>query len=105
MTRTIKETPQAKKERWELADYIAQRNLAAAERFVQALEQSYAFLADFPVSGSIVDENHPKHADVRAWQVKGFPRHLILFRFREEAIEILHICDAARNLDAFLAQL
>lgn len=105
MTRKVKETPQAKKERWQLAEYIAQHNLAAAERFVTAVEESYAFLADFPVSGSIVDEYHPKHADVRAWQVKGFPRHLILFRLRNEAIEILHVCDAARDLGAFLEQL
>jgi toxin ParE1/3/4 len=84
----------------EIADHIAQDNLEAAERFMQAVEESYGFLADFPESGEPWETPNPKYSKTRFWQVRGFPNHLIFFRPIRDGIEVLQVIHAARDLQA-----
>lgn len=44
----VSKRTRAKKEIWEIAEYIARDDWQAAERFLDALKKSFDFLLDFP---------------------------------------------------------
>ena len=100
----VRKRTRAKKEIWEIAEYIARDSWEAAERFLGALEESFRFLLDFPHSGDLLDRHDPRCADVRIWQVKGFPNHLVVFRPRSDGIEVIHVCHAAQDLNAIMTE-
>lgn len=100
----VSKRTRAKKEIWEIAEYIARDDWQAAERFLDALKKSFDFLLDFPQSGELLDRLDPRFAEIRIWQVQGFPNHLIIFRPRSDGIEVIHVCHASQDLDALLAE-
>lgn len=66
-----------------IAKWIAQDNLDAAHRFLEAVEETMDGLRSMPGKGS------PKHlrgalSKVRTWAVRGFPNHLIVYEIRSK---------------------
>ena len=105
MSHRIVKRPQATLGIWETADYIAQDDLAQAEAFVEAVDQTLTFLADFPESGDKVPTRKQHLQGLRLWQVKGFPNHLILYRLVQGDVEVLAVFHGARHLPAVLREL
>jgi toxin ParE1/3/4 len=99
MSRVI-QRPEAKLGIIEIADHIAQNNLETAQRFIQAVEESYTFLATFPESGELWNTSNPKYLKTRFWPVRGFPNHLIFFRPLRDCIEVLAVIHAARDIQS-----
>jgi plasmid stabilization system protein ParE len=105
MSLQIVEWPQARKDFWNLVSRLALQSVSVAERFMDAVEESQKFLADFPISGSLIESDAVVLTGIRVSQVKGFRNFLIVFRTREDRIEILHYTHASRDLNALLQDL
>src|ERR1700676_3972477 len=99
MSRVI-QRPEAKLGTIEIADHIARDNLDAAQRFIQGVEESYTFLAEFPDSGESWETSNPKYSKTRIWPVHGFPNYLIFFRPCRDGVEILSVIHAARDFQS-----
>jgi toxin ParE1/3/4 len=97
MTHRIVRFAQARIDIAEIVDYLVAENVAAAERFLESLEKSFGFLATFPQSGDLVEDEALRADGVRLWQVKGFRNYLILFRVRDEDVQILRVTQASRD--------
>lgn len=72
----------------------------AAERFLQAAEESCDALADMPEIGHRWDSEDERLQDVRVWHVKGFESWLIFYRVTEEQVDILRVIHGARDTAA-----
>lgn len=94
--------PHVREELWEIWQYIARDNLAAADRVWTAAEETFQLLAENPGLG------HPRHFQAKAFRtlrvrpVLGFDSYLVLYREVIGGVEILHVSHAARNLNALL---
>ena len=87
-----------------MAEFIGETSPAAAERFLDAIEATFAQLEVMPGMGHRYESTEPRLADVRVWAVKGFPNHLIFYRPALNGIEVLHVLHGARDLDAVLGE-
>src|SRR5215471_3124615 len=85
-----------------LSYYIAQDDLAAADRFLDACDETFQQLERMPLLGRIGKFRNQALKDIRVWSVRGFKRHLIFYRSTEDAIEIIRVLHASRDLDRIL---
>jgi len=84
--------PRARQDRVDIWLYIAADSLAAADRLADRLDEVVEVLAEFPESGSL----RPKLGTaIRVFPVENF---LILYRATPDAIEIVRILHAARDI-------
>ena len=67
----VNKTPQAELDLINCAMNIAEDNLDAAERFLDAAEQSFELLASMPSMGQACEFRTPQAQDLRRWQVRG----------------------------------
>jgi toxin ParE1/3/4 len=98
MTRIIKR-PAAKRDLIEQADFIAQDNLDAALRFLDAEEQTFAQLARLPRIGKSRKVKSQSFANVRQFPITDFEKHLVFYRPIRGGIEVLRILHGARDLN------
>jgi len=82
MPSQIQKTPQAAADLIDIASYIAEDNLDAAERFLDAAEEAFALLASMPSMGRAVNFQSPAAQGIRVWRVRGFERYLIFLSCR-----------------------
>src|SRR5687768_15991494 len=75
-----------------------------AERFAARVDPTLTYLRDFPGVGSPKEYQRPSHADIRTWPIICFPHHLVCYRVRPRAIEVVGIIHGARHLEALLAE-
>ena len=99
MPSQIQKTPQAAADLIDIASYIAEDNLDAAERFLDAAEEAFALLASMPSMGRAVNFQSPAAQGIRVWRVRGFERYLIFYRAVEHGIEIVRVLHAARDIE------
>ena len=84
--------------------YIGERNMEAAERFLQALDSDLKKLAEMPGMGPIRDFGDVGLAEVRSWPVSGFRDYLIFYRPTAEHLEALRVLHGARDLERAMGQ-
>lgn len=96
--------PEVLEELINLAFYIAQDDLEAADRFLNACDETFQQLAQMPFIGSAREFQSLELKDVRMWRVKGFEKHLIFYRPMEDGVEILHVVHAARDLESLFSE-
>ncbi len=94
----IHRRPQAVEAIIDQAAYIGQDSPAAAERFLDAVEVTFADLEKTPRLGRSYESEHPRLTDLRVWRVKGFPKYLIFYRPVPDGIEIIHLLHGARDI-------
>ncbi|MGY8769883.1 MAG: type II toxin-antitoxin system RelE/ParE family toxin [Pirellulales bacterium] len=94
--------PKAIEDIEEIADYIATDSLRAAIRFLENTESTLQALAEFPSSGGLFHSDHPRLANVRFRRIKGFPKHVVFYIEKKDAIEVIRVLHGARNLDGEL---
>jgi toxin ParE1/3/4 len=66
------------------AYYIAEDNLDASDRFLQAVEDAFRRLADFPGMGVRREYRSSTLQDLKMWPVPGFENYLIFYKATEE---------------------
>ena len=99
----IARRPEAKHDLVERADYIAQRNPGAAERFLAAAERDIQQLARMPEMGPKIRFNHPELQDLRFWPIRGFHNFLIFYRPTQDGIELIRVLHGAQDLESVFA--
>lgn len=96
---------EAERDLLEIADYYDQEgDLDLAERFLDAAEEAFRFLADFPEAGSPKDFTSPRLQGLRSWRVKGFEKLLIFYRPSPNAIYIVRVIHGARDIPTLLEE-
>jgi toxin ParE1/3/4 len=88
----------------DMAERIEADSPNAADRFFDAIDETLGFLAQFPEAASIIETADERVAGLRLWPVKRFPRHLILYRYREDRV-VLRLVHGSQDLEAILANL
>lgn len=88
----IQRTPRADQDLEELWFFIAQDDPAAADRWIDTLEEKIRLLADNPLMG-------PARPDI-ARELRYHPvgNHLLLYRVIQGSIEIVRVVHGARDL-------
>ena len=90
-------SPQAWDDMRAIVAYIATDNPDAAERFVPALEETYAQLEALPSMGSIRHFGRKDLQGVRIIPVTGFEHYLLFYTVRRTRVKVLRILHAARD--------
>lgn len=90
--------PQAAEDIAEIWDYIADDSLAAADRFVDQLDEQFGLLATQPQIGRARGELAP---DVRSFP---FGRYVIFYLPLADGIEVVRILHSARDIDAVFGE-
>ncbi|MDQ2101488.1 type II toxin-antitoxin system RelE/ParE family toxin [Azospirillum sp. C340-1] len=89
-------SPRARKDILDHFTYIGLQDEAAAERFLTAIDHSFARIAEHPDIGSTRLWRNPALHGIRAWPVAGFDRHIIYYRRQgPETLRVLRILHGA----------
>jgi plasmid stabilization system protein ParE len=89
-------TPQALNDVFAIWSYIAQDNVAAADRVERAVYDSCEFLADSPLAGTTRPDLTT--LPVRFWLVSAFPNYFIVYDPEAKPLEIVRILHGARDI-------
>lgn len=91
----------------EQADYYRSAcDQELADRWDASVDDAIRSLLRFPERGAPCRFDSPELAGLRWIPVKGFPKHLVFYRFlsEQDAILVVHIVHGARNLQALLRE-
>jgi len=78
--------------------FIARDNPAAAERVLDAVEQTLDQLAEQPDCGLSYPTRNLKLQSLRMFPVIGFHDYLVFYRVETERVRILYVTHGARHL-------
>jgi toxin ParE1/3/4 len=92
----------AKRDEAEIADYLAQRDLALALRFTDSLDATIQKLCDDASPGMPCTFQDPRLAGLRWAKVTGFPNHLVFFRIEADCLIVMRVLHGARDLEGLL---
>ena len=102
---TVSKHPQAKRDLVEAADYYTEKvGLALANRFLDAAEWTFSFLASIPEIGAVLETTNPQLVGIRHWQVKRFKKYVVFYRPIENGVVIVRLLHGARNLEKLLGE-
>jgi len=93
-------TPQAAADLFDIWRFIAQDNLAAADRVEDAVFRACDFLADSPFAGRVRKELTPH--PVRFWVVQPYSNYLIVYEQEKNPLQIIRILHGARDISKVL---
>lgn len=104
MTKAVIQRPKADEDIDAIVSYLARESPAAARAFLDAIERSYDTLAEQPGIGSTRHAQYVPELPLplRFHPITRFPRILIYYLDRPEAVEVLRVWDAARGLEALV---
>lgn len=94
--------PQALTDLVEIAEYIAQDDVEAADRFFDAFEETIARLRHSPRIGS--PRRYRNDVGVRMWFVRGFKKCLIFYTENADEVVILRIIHSSRDYTRFIGE-
>jgi len=88
----------------EIVAYLDERSPAAADRFLNVVEEELSRLVAWPgpFARQRLRPGHPSQGNVRRWNLRGFPNHLLLFDLQDDAVVVLRCVHASRITDGFL---
>ena len=78
---------------------IAESNLDAALRFLDAVETTVDLLCEFPEAGGNVPTTRPEANDLRAKLVNGFGNYVVLYFVTPETIDIARVIWGGQEID------
>ena len=102
MTKRITIRPRASQDLDDHFAYIAENNFEAALQFFDSARQTIAQIARMPGIGSFYPIENPRLQGLQKWAVKDFRKHLIFYYERDDAIEVVRILYARRDIDSIL---
>jgi toxin ParE1/3/4 len=91
--------PRADLDVMECFTYLAQRNAAAAKRFLDAIEQLLPTIASRPNDGHRYLHAKRETEDWRYVRVPGFKKYLAFYRITDAAVEVVRIVHGSRDLE------
>jgi len=103
MTRAVIVRPPARIDLLESYAFIGLGSARNADRFLEAAEQTFRHLADWPAMGRRWRSPIKRLSNVRVWRVRGFTKWLIFYRPSDDAIEVLRVLHGARDLHTILS--
>ncbi len=77
-------------------------NVAAANRFLDALQHAYVRLTENPQIGAVQEFNRAELAGLRVWPVPGFEDRLIYYIPRNDLIGVLRILGGPQDRQTIL---
>jgi plasmid stabilization system protein ParE len=89
--------PAAQVEYESAAEWYAQKNPSAADRFVSQVESAIQVIREQPEMFALVDDKH------RLYLLHGFP-YYVGYRFRPGLVEVVAIRHAAQDQDIWRAR-
>jgi toxin ParE1/3/4 len=98
----VSQRPRARRDVVDHAVYISAGNLEAAERFLDAVERAFAFLAKNPEIGSPRHCQNPRLVGLRMWPIRGFRKYLVFYCPRADGIEVVRVLRGERDIAAIL---
>lgn len=107
MTKPVVQRPRADEDIDYIFAFLRGDSVQAAANFLDAVEAAYELLSEQPGIGS------PRHSEfcpelpypLRFLPINHFPRILIYYMNRPEAVEVIRVWDAARGLAALVAEM
>ena len=99
MTKRILKKPEVWRDLLSHVDFISRDNADAAERFLDAVEATFDFLAENPMLGGLCIFNHPAAHGLRRWSTRGFKRYIIFYRPLNDGIEVVRLLHASRDAE------
>lgn len=100
MTGQVYKKPEVRRDLQSQADFIARGNVDAAERFLDAAEASFAFLAANPMLGSLCNFQATETAGLRRWPIRGFEKYIIYYLPIADGVDVVRVIHAARDVEA-----
>jgi toxin ParE1/3/4 len=97
MTRAIHWHATAKRDLYAHAEYLSERSLVVAERFIVAVHDACELLASSPEIGGLVRTGIMAHQGARVWSIREFRNYLLLYRVDESGIEIVGLLHGAQG--------
>ena len=104
MTRRVSRSPLARRDLVEHYVHIGLDSVAAADRFIEAVESTFATLAEFPNMGRAWSSRRPRLRGLRVSPVVGFHNVLIFYRPVPKGIEMVRVLHGARDLKRTLSE-
>jgi toxin ParE1/3/4 len=98
----VTRAPDARRDIIAISDYLTERSVDAALRFLDAMDETCKMLADQPALGGLCELEGRDLGAVPLWQVKGFRNYLIFYRAEDYGIDVLRVIHAARDWEAIL---
>lgn len=99
MARVVK-APTAESDLLDLFVFLGRGSVRAANRFLEAADQTCVRLAEMPGLGGECESAAAALAGLRLWPVRGFPKYLILYRPIAGGIEVLRVFHGARDIES-----
>ena len=97
--RRIVQRRQARRDAVEQAVVIARDNPAAADRFLEAIDETLELLAGMPGMGAARRYRSPGLQGLRMHPVRGFPQHLLFYLPLPDGIELVRVLHGKRNIE------
>ena len=98
--RSIRLRPKAEEDIDSHFEFLAASKLQAADRFLDSVRETLAFIASMTDPGIVWESDDPSLAGMRFWKVTGFPHHLLFFRATSDDIDVVRLLHSARDLDS-----
>ncbi len=96
-------SPLALGEMHEIAEYLARvSSPILGLRFLKAIEDTCASLADMPEMAGKYESDDPRLAELRVFTVRGFPNHLVFYDIDGCMLRVVHVLHGGRDLDRLL---
>jgi toxin ParE1/3/4 len=93
----VRLTPEAEADLEGIGDKIAERNAARAVTYVRELQERCLRIAEFPHAGP----PRPQWGEGIRIAIHG--KYVIVYRVRDETVQVLRVVHGARDLDALFA--
>lgn len=82
--------------------FLLKQEPKVSARFADAIELSLQRLLESPTLGFSAEFDHPRLQDVRWWQVRGFPNHVVYYRPTTDGIEVFRVLHGSRDAEPLL---
>jgi toxin ParE1/3/4 len=88
-----------------LAIFLAdQSTIEQALRFLDAAERAFSRLARMPQIAPIRFSHDSRLGELRIWPIPGFPNYLIFYRQTQDAVEVVRVLHARRDIGEILGE-
>jgi len=101
----VTQRPRARLDLLEQFVYFSEEaNVALAERYYAAVDQTCSMLVNQPHAGVLYDSGVAQLEGLRRFPVHGFESYLIFYLPHPEGMDVIRVLHGARDIDSLFAQ-
>src|SRR5262245_58809109 len=101
---TVDRSAEALRDLEGLVDYLRERSVEVAQRFVDATEETFRFLAENREVGQLCHFADARLVGMRVWRIEHFPNHLVFYLPIDNGVQIVRVLHGARDIDALFGE-